>query len=84
MLLGARAGYIIWYFKTDDKKNGGISINPQEIAICKYKEMLMSTVKDVLEILSYDSTEKIESERDLWFSQKSKKRKTGKRRCSKI
>ena len=53
MLLGAKAGDVIWYFKTDDKKNGGVSINPQEIGISKYKEMLMATVKDALEILGY-------------------------------
>jgi hypothetical protein len=30
MLLGAKAGDLIWYFKTDgDKKKGGVSINPQ-------------------------------------------------------
>jgi hypothetical protein len=56
------AGDIIWYFKTDDKKKGGVSINPKEIGICKYKEMLMATVKDALEILGYGSAEKIESD----------------------
>src|SRR5919109_1000941 len=57
MLLGAKAGDVIWYFKTDDKK-GGVTINPEEIGIRKYKEMLMATVKDALEILGYD-TERI-------------------------
>jgi DNA polymerase elongation subunit (family B) len=60
ILLGAKAGDIIWYFKTDiseKKKKAGVSINPQEIGVCKYKEMLMSTVKDALEILGYGNAE---------------------------
>jgi len=61
MLLGAKAGDVIWYFKTDgDKKEGRVSINPQEIGIDKYKEMLLATVKDTLEILGYGSSEMIE------------------------
>jgi DNA polymerase elongation subunit (family B) len=60
-LLGAKAGDIIWYFKTDGKK-GGVTINPQEIDISKYKEMLMATVKDALEMMGYGDAEKIESE----------------------
>ena len=60
MLLGAKAGDVIWYFKTNDdgsdkKKKAGVSINPQETGVCKYKEMLMSTVKDALEILGYNA-----------------------------
>jgi hypothetical protein len=62
MLLGAEAGDIIWYFKTDDKKKAGVSTNPQEISFLKYKEMLMATVKDGLEILGYGSSGRIESE----------------------
>lgn len=54
ILLGAKAGDVIWYFKTDDKK-GGVTINPEEIGIRKYKEMLMATVMDALEILGYSS-----------------------------
>jgi DNA polymerase elongation subunit (family B) len=57
MLLGAKACDVIWYFKTDSKK-GGVTINPEEICITKYKEMLMSTVKHALEILGY-KTERI-------------------------
>jgi DNA polymerase, archaea type len=57
MLLGAKAGDVIWYFKTDSKE-GGVTINPEEIGINKYKEMLMSTVKHALEILGY-KTERI-------------------------
>jgi hypothetical protein len=58
MLLGARASDVIWYYKTDDKKKVGVSINLQEIGICKYKELLMATVKDTLEMLvhSFDIT----------------------------
>jgi DNA polymerase elongation subunit (family B) len=57
ILLRAKAGDIIWYFKTDGdkKKKAGISINPEEIGVCKYKEMLKSTVKDALEILGYNA-----------------------------
>jgi hypothetical protein len=51
MLLEAKEGDILGYFKTDDKKKVGVSINPQEIGIRKYKEMLISTVKDALEVL---------------------------------
>jgi DNA polymerase elongation subunit (family B) len=38
-LLGAKAGDVIWYFKTDDKKSS-VSIKPEEIGIAKYKKML--------------------------------------------
>jgi hypothetical protein len=38
------------------------SINPKEISICDYKEMLMGTVNDALEILGYASAEDIEAE----------------------
>ena len=60
MLLGAKAGDVIWYFKTDDdgsdkKKKAGVSINPQEIGVCKYKEMLLTTFKDALEILGFNA-----------------------------
>ncbi len=43
MLLGVKAGDVIWYYKTDDKKKGGTSINSQEIAISKCKELLIAT-----------------------------------------
>jgi DNA polymerase, archaea type len=62
ILLGAKAGDVIWYFKTDGddkKKKASVSINPQEIGVCKYKEMLISTVKDALETLGYDNAEQI-------------------------
>ena len=35
MLLEARAGDVIWYYKTDDKMKGGISIRNQDISISK-------------------------------------------------
>jgi hypothetical protein len=47
MLLGAKAGDIIWYFKTDAKENGGVSIINQDISISKYKEMLMQKMVQV-------------------------------------
>jgi len=40
-VLGAKVGDVIWYFKTEK----GVSINPEKIAIYKYKEMLMASVK---------------------------------------
>jgi hypothetical protein len=67
MLLRAKAGDVIWYFK-----KGGITINPEEIDIRKYKEMLMATVKDPLEILGYSSSERIE---DLWHNREAKEEK---------
>jgi DNA adenine methylase Dam len=57
MLLGAKAGDVIWYFKTDGKKGGSVTINPEEIDISKYKEMLIATVKEPLEILSMQQKE---------------------------
>jgi DNA polymerase, archaea type len=58
ILLGAKNGDVIWYYKTDK----GVSINPEEISILKYSEMLMTTVKDALEVLGYGSSERIGSE----------------------
>jgi DNA polymerase elongation subunit (family B) len=45
MLLRRRAGDVIWYFKTDEKK-AGVSLNPEEISVRRYKEMLRATVKE--------------------------------------
>lgn len=45
MMPRTKGGDIIWYFETDDQKKTGVSANPQEIGICKSKEMLMATVK---------------------------------------
>lgn len=51
MLMSAKASDVIWSYKTDK----GVSINPQEISVKKYKESLLATVKDALEILGYDT-----------------------------
>jgi hypothetical protein len=51
MMLGAKTGDVVWHYKTDKY----ISINPQEISVNRYKEMLMATVKDALEILGFGS-----------------------------
>jgi DNA polymerase I len=51
LLMDAKAGDVIWYYKTDE----GVSTNPQEISIKKYRESLLATVKDALEILGYDT-----------------------------
>jgi DNA polymerase elongation subunit (family B) len=48
-LLGAKAGDVVWYYKTDTR----VSIDPEEISVLRYKAMLMATVKDALEILGY-------------------------------
>jgi hypothetical protein len=81
MLLGAKEGDVIWYFKTDEKK-GGASINAEEISVKRYKETLMATVKDALEILGYGSSETIESE-IFGLGQKPKKKKREKERNTK-
>ena len=49
LLLNAKAGDVIEYYKSDDVD--GVSINPKDICIAKYKEMLLSSVNDALEIL---------------------------------
>ena len=66
MLLRAKAGNVIRYFKTDGKR-GGVSLNAQEISTCKYKEMLMSTIKDALEIMGCGNSERIEAG-DIWYN----------------
>lgn len=58
MLIGAKAGDVIPYYKTDK----GVSIDSKEISVKKYKEMLLGTVNDTLQILGYGGTEDIESE----------------------
>jgi DNA polymerase, archaea type len=74
-LLGAKAGDVIWYFKTDDKKTS-VSVKPEDIGITKYKKMLMATVEDALEIMGYSDTEKIESEIFELVWRRKKKRET--------
>jgi hypothetical protein len=81
MLLGAKAGDVIRYFKTDGKRGGGVSLNAQEISICKYKEMLMSTVKDALEIMGRGSSERIEAG-DVWYNIETKGEKPLNQCCS--
>jgi hypothetical protein len=53
MLLGAKAGDVIWYYKTDKD----VSTNPEEISIFKYKEMLAAAFKETLEILDFGNSE---------------------------
>lgn len=48
--LGAKAGDLIYYYKLSD----GVSLNPQDISVTKYKVMLWQVVKDILEILNCD------------------------------
>jgi len=55
MLLLEKTGDISWYFKTYK----GVSINPKEISICNYKEMLIAILNDALQILGYTSAEKV-------------------------
>jgi DNA polymerase elongation subunit (family B) len=51
LAIGARKGDVIEYFESDNKE--GYSLNPQEISISKYKEMVLKAVKDILEIAGY-------------------------------
>jgi hypothetical protein len=76
MLLETKAGDVIWYFKIDSKK-GGVSLNPKEIDILKYKEMHMTDIKDILQILGYGGNERIEESFDTACKLK-KQNKTGK------
>jgi hypothetical protein len=52
ILLNAKSGDVIQYYKSDNAD--GISLNPKEISVKKYKIMLWKTVKDILEIAGYD------------------------------
>jgi hypothetical protein len=56
MMFGARACDVIWYYKADNE----VSVNPDEIRLLKYRDILMATVDDALEILGYGSAENIE------------------------
>jgi DNA polymerase elongation subunit (family B) len=52
--LGARKGDLIQYFYSDINKTGkSWSVNPADIDILKYKQMLWNTVREVLEIAGY-------------------------------
>jgi hypothetical protein len=44
---GAKAGDIVWYYNADKD----VSMDPQEISVKKYKELLVATVKDSFEVL---------------------------------
>jgi hypothetical protein len=48
MLLEARAGDVIWYYKTDDKMKEGISIRNQDIGISKIDLNYLSWVVGLL------------------------------------
>lgn len=50
--LNLKAGDVIQYYKSDNK--GGVSLNPNDISIKKYKAMLWNSVKDILEVAGYD------------------------------
>jgi hypothetical protein len=54
----------------------GVSINPQDIGITRYKEMLMATVKDALEIMGYGTADEIES-KIFGITRKQKKKEKG-------
>jgi DNA polymerase elongation subunit (family B) len=49
LLLNANAGEVIEYYKSDNVD--AVSINPKDISITRYKEMLSSAVNDALENL---------------------------------
>ena len=40
------------YYKSDNKD--GVSLNPNDISIKKYKSLLWNSVKDILEVTGYD------------------------------
>jgi hypothetical protein len=47
MLLVAKASDVIWYFKIEDRRKEEVQqTHTREIGLCKYKEMLVTTVKD--------------------------------------
>lgn len=52
LLLNAKEGDIIQYYKSDNTE--GVTLNPNDISVRKYKRMLWNTVKDILEITEYD------------------------------
>jgi DNA polymerase elongation subunit (family B) len=76
-LLGARAGEVIAYFKTDDKKEIA-SVKPEDIGIAKYKQMLKTALQDALEIMGYGMAEEIESE-IFGLTRKPKRKRSPKR-----
>jgi hypothetical protein len=52
MKLSAKAGDLVYYYKSDNQN--GVSLNPQDISVRKYKVMLWQGVKDILEIMNCD------------------------------
>lgn len=50
--LNLKAGDVIQYYKSDNKD--GISLDPDDISIQKYKAMLWNSVKDILELTGHD------------------------------
>ncbi|MDQ3884613.1 MAG: hypothetical protein M3239_04125 [Thermoproteota archaeon] len=57
LYFGAKKGDIIYYYKTDanGKKKDVIPINAEDISISEYKKVLLTTVKDALEIMGFGS-----------------------------
>jgi DNA polymerase, archaea type len=52
--LGVRKGDLIQYYYSNIKKTGkSWSVNPADIDIAKYKQMLWNTVREILEIIGY-------------------------------
>ena len=51
-MLHLKAGDIIQYFKSDNKD--GITLDPNEISIKKYKALLWNSIKDILEVAGYN------------------------------
>ena len=52
--LNLKAADVIHYYKSDN--DDGISLDPNDISIQKYKAMLWNSVKDILEITGHDIT----------------------------
>jgi DNA polymerase elongation subunit (family B) len=52
LLLNAKEGDLIQYYKSDN--SDGVSLNPNDISVRKYKSIMWNTVKDILEIAGYD------------------------------
>ncbi len=50
--LNLKAGDVIQYYKSDN--DDGISLDPNDISIQKYKAMLWNSVKDILELTGHD------------------------------
>ena len=52
LILNLKAGDVIQYYKSDN--DDGISLDPNDISIQKYKAMLWNSVKDILELTGHD------------------------------